>query len=303
MEKLTARVFRYDPSQDAKPRYETYDIPHEKDMRVLDVLHYIQENHDPSLAFRYSCRRRRCGMCSVMVNGRPVLACFEGAEGEMTIDPLSNLPIVRDLVVDTERYETRTSEIHPFLTRDRFPEEPEKIAPAKFEDIKPLQTCIECYACMSACPVLDIDWNEFAGPATLVQLAKRALDPRDQLERTPLILEGAASDCVSCYCCVEACPIKINVLERAIEKLRGQCAEREVGTWAKFNKIFVKHVAENGLVTPFILMVKTKGLPNLFGSLPIGIRFALKNRITYRTKRISRIDEIRRICDATGEKT
>ena len=303
VKKVTATVFRYDPSQGAEPRYETYEVPYAEDMRILDVLHAIQERHDSSLAFRYSCRRRRCGMCAVMVNGRPVLACFEGAEREMTIDPLPNLPIVRDLVVETEPYEDRTIEIHPFLERDHLPEEPEKTAPAQFEGLKPLQTCIECYACMSVCPVIDIKWKDFAGPATLVQLAKRALDPRDNLERIRLILRGATSDCVSCYACVEACPIKINVLEQAIEKLRGQCAEKEVGAWAKFNRVFVKQVAENGLVTPFILMLKTRGLCSLFTSLPIGFKFALKNKITYRKQRISKVNDVKRIYRAAGEKT
>lgn len=302
MEKVTARVFRYDPSRDDKPRYETYDVPYAKDMRILDVLHYIQENYDGSLAFRYSCRRRRCGTCTVMVNSKPVLACFGGAEKEMTIEPLPNLPIIRDLVVDTERYEARINSIHPVLQRARLPlNEPETLEPAKCEDFRWLETCVECFACMTVCPAVDVDWEGFAGPATLVQLAKRALDPRDELERTPLALEsGTCSHCVSCYACVEACPLKVDPLEKAIEKLKGKCAEQEVGAWAKFNKVFMNVIRDNGLVNPFILFRHTMKTSSLFSKLPLGIRFTLKRKITFRMKRVSKVEEIRKIYDLIG---
>ncbi len=44
-------------------------------MTVLDGLHYIKENLDPSLAWRYSCRMGVCGSCGMLINGRPTLAC------------------------------------------------------------------------------------------------------------------------------------------------------------------------------------------------------------------------------------
>jgi fumarate reductase (CoM/CoB) subunit B len=302
MEKVLARVFRYDPSRDDKPRYETYEVPYEKNMRVLDVLRSIQENHDHSLAFRYSCRRRRCGTCSVFVNGKPVLACFEAAKREMVIEPLPHLPIIRDLVVDTEAYEKRTHGIHPYLERKSFPGEPEKVSPRHFEGLKTLQICIECYSCMSVCPVIDLPGEKFAGPAVFVQLAKRALDPRDGLERTSLLLENDLQDCVSCYSCVESCPFKINVLEEAIERLRHQCASRNAGTWAKFNDRFIKQIKNNGLITPFFLMAKTVRPSNWLSNLSILAQFILKRKIGFRKKKIPRREEIKQIFDATGEK-
>ena len=43
-------------------------------MTVLDGLHYIKENLDPTLAWRYSCRMGVCGSCGMLINGQP-LAC------------------------------------------------------------------------------------------------------------------------------------------------------------------------------------------------------------------------------------
>ena len=144
MEKVTARVFRYDPSTDDAHRYETYEVPYEKGMRVLGVLMHIQENIDTSLAFRYSCRRKRCGSCGVLVNGKPGLACMEEAKAEMVIEPLPNLPIIRDLVVETNEYEERIESIRPYLVRKKQPErEPEKLLPGNFTAVRPLNQCIE----------------------------------------------------------------------------------------------------------------------------------------------------------------
>ena len=302
MERVKVKIFRYDPSEDKNPRYETYDVPYEKDMRVLDVLMFVQENLANSLAFRYSCRRRRCGTCSVLVNGRPVLACMEGAEREMTIEPLPNLPVIRDLVVDTQPYEASIRKIHPFLERGQLPqEEPERLDARGFLSLRPLQTCIECYSCMSACPVIDLKWQEFSGPVTLVQLARRALDPRDDLDRVSLALGGGLVHCVSCYACVNVCPVEINVLEGAIERLRGQCMGNETRSWARFNKTFTDLVRDNGVINPFTLIRKTSTMTDLLSNFFVGLIFFLKGKISLSRKRVCNIEDIRKIYDATGE--
>jgi len=302
MERVKVKIFRYDPSEDKSPRYETYEVPHEKDMRILDVLMFVQENLANSLAFRYSCRRRRCGTCSVMVNGRPVLACMEGVEPEMTIEPLPNLPIIRDLVVDTKPYEEGIRDIRPFLERRQLPqEEPERLDPQGFLPLRPLQTCIECYLCMSACPVIDLKWQGFSGPATLVQLARRALDPRDDLDRPSLALGGGLVHCVSCYSCTNVCPVEINVLEEGIERLRDQCITNKTETWARFNKTFMDLVRDGGTINPFTLIRKTSTVRDLLSSFFVGLRFFLKGKISLRQKKVSNVEEIRKIYDATGE--
>ncbi|MDE0812345.1 MAG: 2Fe-2S iron-sulfur cluster-binding protein, partial [Alphaproteobacteria bacterium] len=48
--------------------------PNEKPM-ILDVLLQAQATTLPDLAFRYGCRARNCGVCTVDINGRPRVAC------------------------------------------------------------------------------------------------------------------------------------------------------------------------------------------------------------------------------------
>jgi len=97
------KIFRFDPEKDKKSRFQTYkDVPYEN-MRVTDVLNYIYQNLDPSLAFRYSCRAGLCGVCILKVNGKACLSCHRIAEKEMTIEPPSQYPVIKDLVVDLQK--------------------------------------------------------------------------------------------------------------------------------------------------------------------------------------------------------
>src|SRR5262245_27776630 len=96
---FSLRLFRYDPSTDEIPHYEQYRIPYREHMRVLDALNYVYEELGGGFAYRWYCGTKKCGECAVTVNGKPMLGCWEPAIGEITCEPLTNFPIVRDLVV------------------------------------------------------------------------------------------------------------------------------------------------------------------------------------------------------------
>ena len=72
---INFHVTRYNPDIDRAPYVKTYTIPVREGMTVLDGLHYIKDNLDSSLAWRYSCRMGICGSCGMLLNGRPGLAC------------------------------------------------------------------------------------------------------------------------------------------------------------------------------------------------------------------------------------
>src|SRR5690348_15373622 len=74
---LAVTLYRYDPSTDAAPRYESFSVPQSPGMRVLDALDYIYEQTDHSFAYRWFCGTKRCGGCGVTVNGKAVLGCWE----------------------------------------------------------------------------------------------------------------------------------------------------------------------------------------------------------------------------------
>jgi len=95
----TVKILRSDPSNGEGPYYQSYAVPLMKNMSVLGVMDHIYKNLDSSLAFYYSCRIGRCGACTIMVNGQPKLMCKTPATKEMTLEPLPNRKVIRDLVV------------------------------------------------------------------------------------------------------------------------------------------------------------------------------------------------------------
>lgn len=100
--KMKVTVARFNPAMDSSPHYQTYEVPLEPRMTVMDVLDYIYENLDPSIAYysHASCHRRVCARCNVTVNGKAGLSCHTEVTGDITIDPLPRLKVIRDLVVE-----------------------------------------------------------------------------------------------------------------------------------------------------------------------------------------------------------
>ena len=101
-DKAVVTIYRFDPSVDREPRYETYEVPPEGwfGIKVIDTLRYIYETLDPGLSFREPCRQQLCGACAMLVNKKPVLACDAFSEKKMTIEPTRHRQVFKDLVTD-----------------------------------------------------------------------------------------------------------------------------------------------------------------------------------------------------------
>lgn len=99
---IKATCFRFNSDVDKKPRYETYETPIEPMTSVLNVLEYIYENLDSTLAYhRHTvCRRGICGRCTVNVNGKPCLACQTIVNDDIIIEPIPKRKVVRDIFVE-----------------------------------------------------------------------------------------------------------------------------------------------------------------------------------------------------------
>jgi fumarate reductase (CoM/CoB) subunit B len=207
--KVTVRISRFDPACDEHPRYETYFVDLEEGARVLHLLHAVHDC-DPTLSYRFCCGTGQCGSCAVRVNGTPVLACMEEAREGMTIEPL-NLPVRKDLEVEMESFLRELSGIVPSI--EASPPTREDV-----ETIKHLRDCIECLACVSICPAMEV--AKFTGPTAMRQALRLALDPRDRSERIPRAIQDGLFTCTTCQQCWKVCPKEIEIPGKAIEKLR-----------------------------------------------------------------------------------
>lgn len=99
VKRIKVTIRRFNPKRDKEPHYETYEVPLTRGMSVLNVLQYINEAHDGGMAHYYSCRRGVCVDCAVKVNGKTKRSCLEWAKGDMVLEPISEIRVVKDLLV------------------------------------------------------------------------------------------------------------------------------------------------------------------------------------------------------------
>ncbi|CAN5804881.1 2Fe-2S iron-sulfur cluster-binding protein [soil metagenome] len=218
---VRVRVNRSDPDAQG-----VFTVDRIESMMVLDLLLAIQREHDPSLGFRYSCRVAMCGTCTVRMDGRAVLACqtpVEPGRGEVRLDPLAGLPVVRDLVVDMEPFFQEWARIKPYLEPVDGLDEPAHVRPDSPERqvIDPSLDCISCGACYSSCGLADHQ-RDFLGPAALNRAMVLIADSRDSAgaERLEAVTAADGVDrCHYIYGCTSVCPKGLDPA-RAIRRLR-----------------------------------------------------------------------------------
>ena len=88
--------------RDEPVRWEDFDVPFEEGQSVLDGLRWLRINKDPTLAIRFSCiNANACKECMIQLDGETVYACTARLEPrEMTLTPLPNKTLIRDLVTE-----------------------------------------------------------------------------------------------------------------------------------------------------------------------------------------------------------
>jgi succinate dehydrogenase / fumarate reductase iron-sulfur subunit len=233
-ERFTFRIERFNPAEDEAPYYQDYSLDVSQGMTVLEALLRIQAEQDGSLAFRYACRGAVCGSCAMMVNGREELACrtqvhglvekertvYPGLAREATaeqnedrhiiaVEPLRNMDVVRDLVVDMEPFFEKLAAVEPWLQAgDVDPERERLVKPEQWPEAEPYTNCILCACCYSVCPVEEED-RDYLGPAALAQHYRFLADVRDGGDERRLELVGGEHGVGGCdfvWNCVEICP-------------------------------------------------------------------------------------------------
>ncbi|MFN3871307.1 MAG: succinate dehydrogenase/fumarate reductase iron-sulfur subunit, partial [Aquificaceae bacterium] len=188
-----------------KAYYESFQVPYEEGMTLLSALQKIKEEIDPSLTFRHFCRAGICGTCALMVNGFPKLACKEQVlpyvlfGEELTIEPLKNFEVLRDLAVDNERIVGKMKELRLWIKEAK--KDP-RIPPELSRRIENSADCILCLSCQAYCPqVLE---EKYAGPLFFAKLYRFYEDPREEdktLRVSQAIKEGNLYHCLSCNKC------------------------------------------------------------------------------------------------------
>jgi succinate dehydrogenase / fumarate reductase iron-sulfur subunit len=212
--------------------YDLYKIELRKGMTILDALFQVQDRMDSSLSFRYSCRGAVCGSCSMLINKQPRLACKTqvadiqkedmklkrfsileefpagwSPDEEILIEPLPNMPILKDLVVDMSKFydslESMKLWMDPIEGQEAHLQSPEER-----KRIERFVNCILCAICYGSCPI-NAEHEDYIGPAALAKAWRFYEDSRVQNKarylRAAQDVKGAPL-CDLVMNCVKACP-------------------------------------------------------------------------------------------------
>ena len=230
--KIHLKVWRQQNAQ-SKGYFESYDLYHiEPDMSFLEMLDVLNESlidqgKEP-VEFDHDCREGICGMCSIVINGKPhgpqklTTTCqlhmrsFKDGDS-ITIEPFraKAFPVIKDLIVDRSAFD-RIQQSGGYISvntsgrpvdANAIPIEKES-ADASFN----AATCIGCGACVAACK------NASAMLFTSAKVSQYALLPQGRVEANTRVLnmvkqmdlEGFGN-CTNTGACEIECPKGISL--------------------------------------------------------------------------------------------
>ena len=97
---ISVKIYRYDASQGGEPYYDAYQVPWEPGMSAMDVLDYVYQNLDSTVAYydHAGCALGICARCAGRINGKPGLLCQTIVDGDVLLEPASKNRVLKDLV-------------------------------------------------------------------------------------------------------------------------------------------------------------------------------------------------------------
>lgn len=227
---VTIRISRSNPSNDKETKFDEFKVTVQKWTTVLEAILDVKKHLDHSVAVRYSCRQATCGSCGMIINGKPRLACFtkisELNSDTVTVEPMNNFPIIRDLTVRFDRLFQNHNKVKAYLINDEseitqntkeFLQSPEEL-----EKFIQFSNCIKCGLCNSACPTMATD-SSFVGPQALAQAYRYVADSRDKGKDERLKIIDESHGIWRCHfagSCSQVCPKGVDPA-MGIQLLRG----------------------------------------------------------------------------------
>jgi succinate dehydrogenase / fumarate reductase iron-sulfur subunit len=295
--------------QNSSPVVQTYLLEAEPGNTILDCLNRIKWEQDGTLAFRKNCRNTICGSCAVRINGRSALACKEnvGSEiarlqqipspkaqvntiPEITVAPLGNMPVIKDLVVNMDSFWNNLEAVTPYVSTAarQVPEREFLQSPEERSRLDQTGNCIMCGACYSECNAREVN-PEFVGPHALAKAYRMVADSRDRT--TESRLESYNEDtkgvwgCTRCLYCDSVCPMEVAPLEQ-ITKIKQEILTRKQASDSRtirHRKVLIDLVKAGGWIDErqFGLQVVGNYFRNLSGLLslaPLGLRMLSRGK-------------------------
>lgn len=313
---VTFKVFRFNEETDYLPYYNTYTLNVTHEEVVLDILNRIKWDHDGSLSYRRSCRHGICGICSIKINGKAILACksrlFDLIDifgTDLVIEPLSTKRVIKDLIIDKKDFWEKHAHVDPYLVSeiDEKPTTEHTVFPHQLEQLMEADYCIQCGACHYSCPAVEI--NElYIGPAAFAAAYRFTADVRDEggMDRLHTVNQEAQGvwDCVKCMECAEVCPKEVNPIEK-ITKLHNMIFEHGIAK----NNVATRHavgfahsITKHGLLDEGELVRYSEGNFGVLKHVPVAMKMFSKGKIVlpWNMPKADKLDEIRKLVKSSS---
>jgi len=219
----------------AATRHELFEVPAFENQTVLDVVSWIQQNTDATLSYRFACRVGMCGSCAMMVNGVPRWTCRTHIskvlqDQKLSIAPLRNLPVIKDLVVDMDpffdKWVAAEGVHHGKLDRNDPIAAVDETSAARTEANAGIE-CINCSVCYAACDTVSGN-PDYLGPAALQRAWTLLNDTKDEGRSAILNAVSEKGGCHNCHSmgsCTKYCPNELDPMS-AIAGLKRETAKR-----------------------------------------------------------------------------
>jgi succinate dehydrogenase / fumarate reductase iron-sulfur subunit len=307
-EQFTLRLRRYDPESGEAPYWDEHTVELAPHRSVLEAILQAKDRFDGSIGVRCSCRQAICGSCGIRVNGEPALACHthldaakrSAKDGVIEIEPMGNMPVLKDLVVDMDAVHwKKIQRVTPWLLpKQPVPEREYIVSKESMVDVTQTMGCIQCGACVSDCLAMEVDPG-FIGPAALAKAYRFVGDPRDdeQFERLNDLAQDPQGifDCTHCFKCVEACPKDVNPMGQIMRLRRIAISDHHIvdkNNGERHEAAFTTLVKDNGLLWEAELLPRSYGGNSWFGkfappagkellsSLPAILKALVRGKVT-----------------------
>ena len=233
----TFRVYRWNPDDGNNPRVDSFEIDLDScGPMVLDAIIKIKNEVDASLTFRRSCREGICGSCAMNIDGINTLACIKPIKeikGDVIINPLPHLPVVKDIVPDLDHFFAQYATIRPWIrTQSAAPSDRERLqSKDDREKLDGLYECILCACCSTSCPSYWWNGERYLGPAILLQAYRWLADSRDEATGERLDDLNDPFRLYRCHTimnCTKTCPKGLNPAKAIAEIKKMLMARRGV---------------------------------------------------------------------------
>ena len=201
---MKIKIKRYNQELIEKNSIDEFEV---SNTNLLKALIQIKQYNDSTLTFRCGCKSGVCGSCAVKVNGIEKLACRTKINQNDLIESLSNINIIKDLVVDVSHETFLLDKVKSYIDINSNKE----INQEDIEKIDLQSNCILCNSCYSSCPIYSIN-KDFIGPFALTRALRYVDDKKlkDKKEILNNIQTNGIWDCTLCGACSLVCPQSID---------------------------------------------------------------------------------------------